>query len=129
APQARFGLDWGQAQAPVLVRSLVVEHLRELAPNPQVERRLEDIAGVILARVGPKTWKAYASHFAAFVRFCVSEELEFLPAAPYTGVLWAQHLAAKGTVQARTAQPYFCCTFFVVRRCDHAFRVVVFTAM
>ncbi|GIM03366.1 hypothetical protein Vretimale_8123, partial [Volvox reticuliferus] len=107
APQARFGLDWGQAQAPVLVRSLVVEHLRGLAPNPQVERRLEDIAGVILARVGPKTWKAYASHFAAFVRFCVSEELEFLPAAPYTGVLWAQHLAAKGTVQARTAQPYF----------------------
>ncbi|EFJ45815.1 hypothetical protein VOLCADRAFT_105830 [Volvox carteri f. nagariensis] len=69
--------------------------------------RLEQIAAVIVSRVGSKTWQSYASHFAAFVRFCVSEDLEFLPASRYTGLLWAQYLAARGSVRARTAQPYF----------------------
>jgi hypothetical protein len=69
--------------------------------------RLGVIAQVITARVGASSWKSYGSHFAAFVRFCVAESLEFLPATQYTGLLWAQFLAAKGTVQARTSQPYF----------------------
>ncbi|GIL44415.1 hypothetical protein Vafri_1889, partial [Volvox africanus] len=106
-PRVRYGMDWGRSVAPEPVQALVVTHLQGLAPDHRFSRRLDEIAKVILARVGPKSWRAYASHFAAFVRFCVAEELEFLPALPYTGLLWAQYLAARGTVQASSAQPYF----------------------
>ncbi len=62
---------------------------------------------MIVAKVGPRSWKSYGSVFTAFVRFCIAEGVDFLPASQSTGLMWAQYLAAKGTVQARTAQPYF----------------------
>ncbi|GLI66805.1 hypothetical protein VaNZ11_010715 [Volvox africanus] len=58
-----------------------------------------------MARLSASTWRSYGSHFAALVRFCVMEGLEFPPASFYAGLLWGQFLAAKGTVQARYPKP------------------------
>ncbi|EFJ42074.1 hypothetical protein VOLCADRAFT_97804 [Volvox carteri f. nagariensis] len=69
--------------------------------------RRQQIAQVVMSRVGARTWQSYASHFAAFVCFCVGEGLEFLLASHYAGLLWGQFLAAKGSIQVRRAQPYF----------------------
>ncbi|GLI65090.1 hypothetical protein VaNZ11_008527, partial [Volvox africanus] len=102
-----YALDMRLATAPPLVTGLLVEHLQAAAPGRDHSLRLEQIATVIMARIGTKTWQSYASHFSAFVRFCIGEGVDFLPASRYTGLLWAQFLAARGTVQARTAQPYF----------------------
>ncbi|EFJ50361.1 hypothetical protein VOLCADRAFT_88894 [Volvox carteri f. nagariensis] len=107
APVPRYALDFRAAAAPPVVTNLLVKQLQAAAPGQDHSARLEQIAAVIVSRVGSKTWQSYASHFAAFVRFCVSEDLEFLPASRYTGLLWAQYLAARGSVRARTAQPYF----------------------
>lgn len=103
----RYGLDLSRAAAPPVVADLVAEHLQASVPGADLGPRWASIVQVILARVGEKTWRSYASHFAAFVRFCVEEGLEFLPASQATGLLWAQYLASKGTVQARSVQPYF----------------------
>ncbi|EFJ44408.1 hypothetical protein VOLCADRAFT_106387 [Volvox carteri f. nagariensis] len=81
--------------------------VQSLAPGQDHSARLVQIAQVVMSRVGAKMWRSYESLFASFVRFCVVEGLEFLPASHYAGLLWVQFLAAKGTVQARTAQPHF----------------------
>lgn len=65
------------------------------------------LAVVMAASLAPASWQSYSSMFGLFVRFCISSSVAFLPASPLTGLLWAQHLAAKGTVKASTAQPYF----------------------
>jgi hypothetical protein len=68
---------------------------------------LLEIARTMAARLSPASWRSYGSIFARFVRFCVERDLDFLPALPSTGLLWAQFLASGGSVQASTAQPYF----------------------
>ena len=103
----RYDMEWGHTAAPPVVTDLLVTQLQSAAPGQDHAARLAQIAQVVLARVGARTWHSYASHFASFVRFCVSEGLEFMPGSQYAGLLWAQSLAARGTVQARTAQPYF----------------------
>ena len=64
-------------------------------------------AEVMAARLGPSSWQPYSSIFGMFVRFCLGINASFLPATPLTGLRWAQHLAAQGTVKAGTSQPYF----------------------
>ena len=103
----RYDMEWGHTAAPPVVTDLLVTQLQSAAPGQDHAARLAQIAQVVLARVGARTWHSYASHFASFVRFCVSEGLEFMPGSQYAGLLWAQSLAARGTVQARTAQPCF----------------------
>ena len=68
---------------------------------------LMDIARTLAAKLSLNTWRSYQSSFARFVKFCVERDLDFLPASVSTGLLWAQHLSSSGTVQAKTAQPYF----------------------
>ncbi|GLI60524.1 hypothetical protein VaNZ11_002531 [Volvox africanus] len=103
----RYGLNLGLVAAPHVVSDLLVSHLQSGAAGLDHSARLQQIVQVVMARVGANTWRSYGSHFAAFVRFCVMEGLEFLPASFYAGLLWGQFLPAKGTVQAHTAQPYF----------------------
>ena len=105
----RYTLDVSRCAAPEPLVALVAQQLRAAVGGLRVdlEDRLSYVARVLAARVGEKTWRQYGSIFAQFVRFCIAEDLEFLPASQSTGLLWAQYLAAKGTVKATTAQPYF----------------------
>ncbi|EFJ42352.1 hypothetical protein VOLCADRAFT_97556 [Volvox carteri f. nagariensis] len=103
----RYSLDLQSVAAPPVISKLFVVQLQLAAPSLDHSACLLQIAQVVMSRVGAKTWQSYASHFAAFVRFCVEESLEFLPASHYAGLLWGQFLAAKGSIQVRTAQPYF----------------------
>lgn len=78
-----------------------------LAAGLQPDSSCDAIAAMMAARLSPASWQPYSSMFGMFVRFCVERELEFLPAGRLTMVMWAQHLAEKGTVKAATAGPYF----------------------
>ncbi|EFJ50369.1 hypothetical protein VOLCADRAFT_88909 [Volvox carteri f. nagariensis] len=103
----RYSLDLQSVAAPPVITNLLVSQLQLVAPSLDHSARPLQIAQVVMSRVGAKPWQSYASHFAAFVRFYVEEGLEFLPASHYAGLLWGQFLAAKGSIQAHTAQPYF----------------------
>ncbi|EFJ40361.1 hypothetical protein VOLCADRAFT_99847 [Volvox carteri f. nagariensis] len=99
---------WSSVRIQAAVREAYTrEPLQLAAPSLDHSARLLQIAQVVMSRVGAKTWQSYASHFAAFVCFCVDEGLELLRASHYAGLLWSQFLAAKGSIQVRTAQPYF----------------------
>lgn len=65
------------------------------------------LAATMAASLAPASWQSYSSMFGIFVRFCISSGVSFLPASQLTGLLWAQHLASKGTIKASTSQPYF----------------------
>lgn len=89
-----------------LLQDFLVEQYRAAGQQPDLQA-CAALAATMAARLSPASWQTYGSSFGAFVRFCVARQLAFLPATQLTGLLWAQHLAASGTVQASTAQPYF----------------------
>lgn len=76
---------------------------------PAATASVVPLAGVIASSLAPSTWRTYSSHLLKFITFCAERDLSFLPAGPDTVLLYAYHLAQSGTVQARTAQPYFSC--------------------
>ena len=99
----------GDAPPPVFVSVLqdfLMEQYRAVGQQPDLQA-CEALAATMAARLSPASWQTYSSSFGAFVRFCLGKQLPFLPASQLTGMLWAQHLADSGTVQASTAQPYF----------------------
>jgi hypothetical protein len=65
------------------------------------------LVSVIAARLAPNTWRTYSSCFGQFVRFCVSENLPFLPATEVVGLQWLLHVAKRGTVKADASRGYF----------------------
>ena len=107
--RAKYSVVFGKSGAPAPIRAVVVSHLRAdlSGSSASLDARLDDIAQMVCARVSASSWCSYSSHITQFVRFCDAEDLPYLPATQLTGVMWAQHLAAKGTVRASTAQPYF----------------------
>ena len=108
APQ-KYGIAASRAAAPAPVQSLIVEHLRSLLGELGLEHdeSLLGIARMVASRLSPSTWATYSSGISQFVRFCLEAGFDFLPASQVTGVMYAQHLAARGTIQASSAQPYF----------------------
>jgi hypothetical protein len=65
------------------------------------------LVNTMASRLSENTWRTYSSVFCQFVRFCQEAGLPYLPASPEVGLLWALHIAKKGTVQADTAGGYF----------------------
>jgi hypothetical protein len=108
-PAVRYALSASDAGVPPALNTLLMEGLKDVfaVTGNQHDARLLDIARIMASRISAKTWRQYASVFCQFVRFCLEEHLSFLPADQLAGLLWAQALASKGTVQAATAQPYF----------------------
>lgn len=64
------------------------------------------LAITIAARLAPSTWHTYASAFTRFVRFCVSVELNPLPASAASVLRYVDFLSQEGRLQASTVQPY-----------------------
>jgi len=62
---------------------------------------------VLGGKLSANTWRSYNSIFAQFVKFCVSQDLQCLPASQATALRWAMQLASQGTVRASTSGPYF----------------------
>jgi hypothetical protein len=109
ARSQRYTVAQQQAAPPVFVTVLqdfLVEQYRLEGWQADVAA-CAALAAVMAASLAPASWQSYSSMFGLFVRFCISSNVSFLPATPLTGLLWAQHLAEKGTVKASTAQPYF----------------------
>jgi hypothetical protein len=68
---------------------------------------IDILVSTMASRLSLNTWRTYASVFGQFVLFCQQASLPYLPASPEVGLLWALHIAKKGTVQADTAGGYF----------------------
>jgi hypothetical protein len=73
----------------------------------EVTQDITLLVNMMASRLSENTWRTYASVFCQFVRFCQEASLSYLPASPEVGLLWALHIAKKGTVQADTAGGYF----------------------
>ena len=65
------------------------------------------LVSTLASRLSENTWSTYSSAFGQFVRFCDSAQLPYQPAPETVGLLWALHLAKRGTVQADTSGVYF----------------------
>ncbi|GLI68486.1 hypothetical protein VaNZ11_012830 [Volvox africanus] len=65
----RYGHNLGLVAAPPVVSDLLVSHLQSGAAGLDHSARLQQIAQVVMARVGASTWRSYGSHFAAFCAF------------------------------------------------------------
>lgn len=107
--QRKYGLNTTLVAAAGPFHSAIVDFLQQQYRQEglQPDASCVSIAGMMAARLSPASWQPYSSVFGMFVRFCILRDLQFLPAAPLTGVMWAEFLASKGTVKAASAQPYF----------------------
>jgi hypothetical protein len=76
-----------------------------------------DVAIRLLSRGAPNTVKQYANMWHMFEEWCVREGHQCLPASTATCVLYAGHIAGRGTVRASSMQPYFSAINRVHRDC------------
>lgn len=93
--------------APVLLDLEVAVRDMFLQAGIAVTNDISLLVTVMASRLTNNTWRTYSSVFSQFVRFCHHSSLQYLPASQAVGLLWALHLAKRGTVQADTAGGYF----------------------
>jgi hypothetical protein len=110
APVVRYGsasAPPASTPAPVLcsLRASVADMFAQA--GIVVTHDIDMMVNTIASRLTANTWRTYSSAFRQFVRFCDDASLPYLPASQEVGLLWAVHLAKRGTVQADSAGGYF----------------------